>query len=436
MALLFLSSGGSVPQPPTCVSPLFPPSGSLSACQWGSPGSVPSTFLRSTSSREPVSSSTSHSSFPRPHSSLWKGTPQFLLSGGQCVDVCLCGDDAAANSCSLHTSSCGCGAERDSASAGPGVACGPARDLNTLQSGSAGQLSGESDDGLPSSNDETASRKFDGALKKRSGTELTKRHETEEKHVAPSSTSLKSLSTALNRSQHKVDDSGWERASSAWQRRAAPFRVTVYKKVSHQSCRRLLEGPVTLAGTEIQIGGGGDCMYHSIAACLKELEKFYPTFKALDMQAIRNAAADGFVGFRVSETSGRIPGADWDAEAFMGRLEVLAALEDEEWLESWSPSAVLSGDQYRNSAYMIMDTSTPEGKAAAVHFELSRPGSIHWGSGFDLEAIEDALNVGIVVLSHENGGVYPRAARTDVKRPYYILLYYYVSASENFAAED
>lgn len=61
-----------------------------------------------------------------------------------------------------------------------------------------------------------------------------------------------------------------------------------------------------------------------------------------------------------------------------------------------------------------------------MHYELSRPGAVHWGSGFDVGAIEDGLNVGIVILSDDTGKMYPRAARTDVKRPYYILLYYYV----------
>ncbi|ESS36320.1 putative transmembrane protein [Toxoplasma gondii VEG] len=403
MALLLLSSGGSsVPRPPNCISALFPPSVSLSACQRGSLSSAFSRLLRSTSARVSISGSSSQSSINRLPSSLWKKERLTPSNDCHCLDGCLFGDEAPdpASSCSVQHSSCGC--EEESGSAGQRLVCGSSRDLNTLQRDSTVQYSKERDK-RSLSNDEIASREFEDAVKTRSGIERANRRQAG-MYNANFPTNRKIVSTTSRRSQHNADEEGWERASSAWQHRAAPFRVSVYKK---------------------EIGGDGDCMYHSIAACLKELEKFYPAFEALDMQAIRNVAADGFVGFRPSETSENRPGPDWDADAFMRRLEVLAALEDEEWLDPWSPSAVLSGDQYRNSDYIIMDTSTPEGKAAAVHFELSRPGSVHWGSGFDIDVVEDALNIGVVVLSHETGGVYARASRTDVKRPYYILIYYY-----------
>ncbi|PHJ24899.1 transmembrane protein [Cystoisospora suis] len=199
-------------------------------------------------------------------------------------------------------------------------------------------------------------------------------------------------------------EAGWQKAAHQWQTRAAPYGVSVHRRES---------------------GGGGDCLYHSIASCLEELRHKYSVFGSLTMKDIRTAAADGFVGYPLSTTAEKKPWPTWDAKAFMERLSVLSVLEDEQWFDLWSPTTILSSDQYRNTGHIIMDTSTPQGKAEAVHYELSRPGAVHWGTGFDVGAIEDGLNVGIIILSDDTGRMYPRAARTDVKRPYYILLYYY-----------
>ncbi|PFH35544.1 hypothetical protein BESB_051950 [Besnoitia besnoiti] len=383
----------------SCTAALDPPSASSSTCHWDPHGAVRPGLRRSPSAYEVIRCSSAQECSGFPSSSHWKQSAACTPENG-CPDTLLFSDDTAAHSTRGH-GTCARDAGEETDSAGLWVSS----DLQCskiIQSGKAVQRNSDNEDlhTVPQPTGAGAER----PLLNHAIVRHARLTDGGSPRTGTSSETLRIASFPFDNVELHTWDGTWKKASPKWQHRAAPFGVAVHRK---------------------ETGGGGDCMYHSIAACLEELAEIHPEFEALDMQAIRNAAADGFVGYRASKLRHEPPGPQWDANAFMERLAVLAALEDEEWSDSWSPSEVLTGDQYRNSAHMIMDTSTPEGKAAAVHFELSRPGSVHWGAGFDVEAIEDALNIGIIVLSHENGGIYPRASRTDVKRPYYVLIYYY-----------
>ncbi|XP_026191367.1 uncharacterized protein LOC34621415 [Cyclospora cayetanensis] len=111
--------------------------------------------------------------------------------------------------------------------------------------------------------------------------------------------------------------------------------------------------------------------------------------------------------------------------AFLDRLAVMSALEDSgDWDDGWSPSVIFDGSEpYISSAGVIFDVSSTMGKVRAVHHELGRPGNNHWGTAADICALENELDVGILVLDGARGTFYVTGSENK-RRQAYVLLYF------------
>ncbi|KAL8271941.1 hypothetical protein Esti_004065 [Eimeria stiedai] len=167
----------------------------------------------------------------------------------------------------------------------------------------------------------------------------------------------------------------------------------------------------------IDAGGGGDCLFHSVALSLTA--RGAPVSSLL----LRRIAADGAVGLKACELGAVF--TPKEETLFLERLGVMAALEAaNEWQDGWSPSAVLeSKKEYVATTGLVFDTSTTLGKAKAVHYEMRLPGNNHWGTASDICALEDSLDVGIIVMDDFTGKIYPTACDRKLRK-HYMFLYF------------
>lgn len=193
---------------------------------------------------------------------------------------------------------------------------------------------------------------------------------------------------------------GWRLGSERWQHRARVFGLQVFYR---------------------DAGGGGNCMFLSIAAALLEIPKNIPALKGLDAQTLRERAAAGIVGSRAL-LSGTASKAEEDA--FLTRLSVLSAMEDGgSWEDGFSPTNIYTKDVYTTSSGTVMNTKTAQEKARALYHELSHPGAPHWGMAMDLEVLEEQLPIGFIVFK-DDGSLYPLGTRRDQTKDAYILMYF------------
>ncbi|CDJ65299.1 hypothetical protein, conserved [Eimeria necatrix] len=176
-----------------------------------------------------------------------------------------------------------------------------------------------------------------------------------------------------------------------------------------------------LAMKRADAGGGGDCLFLSVALGLSGSGG-----RSYGVQELRRAAANKAAGIDGCDPNAAF--ADGEEEKFMERLAVLASIEEGgDWEESWSPMSILHNkDIYVTAQGDCFDVSTPLGKAKALHYELRLPGNNHWGTSADICALEDALDVGIVVMDDSTGGIYPTGCE-EKKRSKYMFIYYVVS---------
>uniref|UniRef100_A0A0G4GN00 OTU domain-containing protein n=1 Tax=Chromera velia CCMP2878 TaxID=1169474 RepID=A0A0G4GN00_9ALVE len=213
----------------------------------------------------------------------------------------------------------------------------------------------------------------------------------------------------------------WQRMSRAWERRRLPGGGRLFRK---------------------ECGGDGDCLFRSLAAgiadaglrwdsCDLQLSSSKIGTRSVSVGFMREMVAKGFVGLAPDQALESLlsdEGAEWSEGAraeFRERAEILAAMElSGEWLDRFSPSAILQGGRYMTSSGEIVDTSSEGGKALAFALELSTCGNVHWGTELDVGLLEDALGVGVVVLSSETGRVYNHGVKFDRKRRHFILIYY------------
>lgn len=167
----------------------------------------------------------------------------------------------------------------------------------------------------------------------------------------------------------------------------------------------------------IDAGGGGDCLFHSVALSLAG--RGFP----IDSLELRRIAADKAAGLRACEKGAVM--APKEEELFLERLGVMAALElAGEWQDGWSPASIVAGRKaYVATTGYVFDTSTVLGKAQAVHYEMRRPGNNHWGTASDICALEEALDLGIIVMDDSTGKIYPTACERK-RRSHYIFLYF------------
>ncbi|CDI77265.1 hypothetical protein, conserved [Eimeria acervulina] len=191
-------------------------------------------------------------------------------------------------------------------------------------------------------------------------------------------------------------------AAAAKQKPALPLGPLWTKRLQQQQMQM----------KRIDAGGGGDCLFLSVALALRE------EGSNVDAQRLRDIAALKVAGLAEKFEKG-------DEEEFMERLRLLSVLEETgDWGDHWSPSAVLnSSDIYISNAGAYFDVRTPQGKAKAVYHELKQPGNNHWGTAADICALEEALDVGIIVLNDSNGAIYPTGCNVK-PRSKYIFLYF------------
>ncbi|CDJ61609.1 hypothetical protein, conserved [Eimeria maxima] len=105
----------------------------------------------------------------------------------------------------------------------------------------------------------------------------------------------------------------------------------------------------------IDAGGGGDCLFLSVALALQGERRAITSQGLRDLAAMKVAGLDS-TGPHAKETG--------------------------DWGELWSPSAVLNSKQlYVNRDGVCFDVRTPLGKAKAVFHEMRQPGNNHWGTG-------------------------------------------------------
>jgi len=195
----------------------------------------------------------------------------------------------------------------------------------------------------------------------------------------------------------------WEGASPPWTWRCA--------QGGHLICRK-------------ETGGGGDCLFYSIAEALRSVGITSFSGYNVTVPFLRSIVATRFVGYDASSNSP--PPIKWNPSQFLERLGVLATLEKHDtssWFDGWSPSSILSANHYRSSSGTVFRVDSTEGKASAVHHELSRCGNVHWGSEMDILFLEDALNIGIILLRASTGKVYP-LSNLPSRRYVYLTIYY------------
>ncbi|KAL8455772.1 hypothetical protein Emag_000346 [Eimeria magna] len=178
----------------------------------------------------------------------------------------------------------------------------------------------------------------------------------------------------------------------------------------------------------IDAGGGGDCLFHSVALSLTA--RGVPASSLL----LRRIAADGAVGLKACEPGAAqiprdiyllsqaacnlkqqalplwvmpftllfyLPGPSVchsvltpkEETLFLERLGVMAALEAaDEWQDGWSPSAVLESEK-------------------------------EYVATTDICALEDSLDVGIIVMDDSTGKIYPTACDRKLRK-HYMFLYF------------
>ncbi|CEM17505.1 unnamed protein product [Vitrella brassicaformis CCMP3155] len=146
-----------------------------------------------------------------------------------------------------------------------------------------------------------------------------------------------------------------------------------------------------------ETGGGGDCLFYSIAEGLASGGLVDTDGSPYTVPRLRRVVARAFVG--------RTEGDEYDEKLFRERMDAFVALEasGEQWPDEWSPLAIMEQDAYVDTKGVIWDTSTMAQKADAVEHELSQCGNSHWGTAVDLELLEDALDVGFIILSQQTG---------------------------------
>ncbi|CEM38169.1 unnamed protein product [Vitrella brassicaformis CCMP3155] len=167
-----------------------------------------------------------------------------------------------------------------------------------------------------------------------------------------------------------------------------------------------------------ETGGGGDCLFYSIAEGLASGGLVDTDGSPYTVPKLRRIVARAFVGRR--------EGGEYDEKLFRERMDAFVALEasGEQWPDEWSPSAIMEQDAYVDTKGVIWDTSTMAQKADAVEHELSQCGNSHWGTAVDLELLEDVLDVGFIILSQQTGRVYNYRLDSDTTREHYMLLFY------------
>ena len=187
----------------------------------------------------------------------------------------------------------------------------------------------------------------------------------------------------------------------------------------------------------LEAGGGGDCLFLSIAAGLKELATREPNFRQSGCCAVLDIE-DGASSFDIAKALRRIVGqraSEKPPEEFLDLMLTWALSEKaapQAWLDRWSPSQVLAecgfdfllefeniravgctpGDDPNSLVFVgrhgpddinhrvengsvILDNLR---RACEEH--LSIMGNHHWGTVTDVVMLCEALNMGFIIMSN------------------------------------
>lgn len=140
-----------------------------------------------------------------------------------------------------------------------------------------------------------------------------------------------------------------------------------------------------------------------------------------DVRSLKRAVAAAVVGYVVPRGA---PPRNWNKRAFTDLLKDMVGLEKAgAWDQAWSPKIVLRDLKSEARRVGVGYDCAVRAAAERVYGFLVGPGEKSRGTDVDIAAVEDALNISVVVLQ-ESGHVYCRAARHHAIRRHYIFLYW------------
>ena len=142
-----------------------------------------------------------------------------------------------------------------------------------------------------------------------------------------------------------------------------------------------------------EAGGGGDCLFHSIAAGI-EIANSIPKIKEnrkLNAKDLRKIVSDNIL--------------EWDDSRFREYIEIarISKLYGE-WNDKWDPNFV-NNKQTLSKIFGLM-------------------GNIHWGTDFDISILSDKLEIGIIVFqANINSARIYCIPSKNKKKKYYMFIY-------------
>ncbi|KAF8820772.1 hypothetical protein IE077_000414 [Cardiosporidium cionae] len=197
-------------------------------------------------------------------------------------------------------------------------------------------------------------------------------------------------------------DYGWQEMPKNWYMRARKNRARLCLK---------------------EVDSDGDCMFSAIAIGIKKAGIKKADNTHYTVSDLRKIAAVTLAGFNPQKYESLCL-EEWNRDRFYETATVFLSMESaEDWPDMWIPSQ-LFGESC---------TFTPEGTVEHVFNSfrksqelvscLSQMGNMHWGTAFDLEALEDYFNIGFILLDGSSAKVYNYGVQKK-KRPKYMMLYY------------
>lgn len=140
----------------------------------------------------------------------------------------------------------------------------------------------------------------------------------------------------------------------------------------------------------VETGGGGDCLFSSIAAGLNETDIQIPGGNIA--QEVRNIVANEIL--------------NWTDDEYKEKLDnIFIPMKDsKEWYDHWDPRKIKNKQELAN--------------------QFKTMGNNHWGTDFDIGIISRSLNIGFIILQNNNNKIFYQGITNPKNPQYYILLYY------------
>lgn len=139
-------------------------------------------------------------------------------------------------------------------------------------------------------------------------------------------------------------------------------------------------------------GGGGDCLFHTISAGIKQA-----VFLGLETRLYKMDELRDLVGDYIDTL---------EKDKFDELLDTYKVIEkySGDWNDGWSPSSISNQRQLAH--------------------EFRKTGNNHWGSEVDLKSLSETLKIGFIIFSNIIENIYCFGQDFSFKQPkYYILIY-------------